>query len=208
MAICLTRSLIDEATKPSIWDLGNKVLYDLCRKNPKHTNADAVFAKIWLIGRAYAAAIERRRNRATNNDEFYTTTVVPEICKSEIDQWLENLRGVKAINSKSFQRILQVHGKVTKLFAHISGLEKRSLASKYLHFHQRKLFYIYDSRAVGAMGKLGDVVKQRWAPIEYTDNEYCRFAANCESLRKVVEDKHSISLTPRQMDNLLLLINP
>jgi len=38
-----------------------------------------------------------------------------------------------------------------KLFSKISGLNKRSLASKYLHFHVPELFYISDSRAYDAM---------------------------------------------------------
>lgn len=42
------------------WDLGNQVLYDVCRQNPDHTDEQAIIAKILLIGRTYAAAIERR----------------------------------------------------------------------------------------------------------------------------------------------------
>ena len=47
--------------------------------------------------------------------------------------------------------MVKVHYLTTKLFSKISGLNKRSLASKYLHFHVPELFYIFDSRAYDAM---------------------------------------------------------
>ena len=58
---------LEKAKAPSPWNVGNKVLYDLCRERPLHTDTQAVLAKIWLIGRAYAAAIERRKNKTSNN---------------------------------------------------------------------------------------------------------------------------------------------
>jgi len=39
-----------------------------------------------LIGRAYAASIERRREKISINDDFYAMVVVPEIKKSNIDK--------------------------------------------------------------------------------------------------------------------------
>lgn len=48
---------------PSYWDVGNSVLYDMCRKYPNHGKEDEIIAKVWLIGCSYSAAIERRRNR-------------------------------------------------------------------------------------------------------------------------------------------------
>lgn len=41
------------------WHIGDEVLYDMCRKYPAHDREDVIAAKAWLIGRAYAAAIER-----------------------------------------------------------------------------------------------------------------------------------------------------
>lgn len=46
------------------WSFGNQILYDMCLKNPSHTNENVIIGKIWLIGRSYAAAIERiKENR-------------------------------------------------------------------------------------------------------------------------------------------------
>ena len=47
--------------KSTNWDLGNSVLYNLCENNFDHSSDEKIIAKVWLIGRVYAAAIERRR---------------------------------------------------------------------------------------------------------------------------------------------------
>jgi hypothetical protein len=49
---------------PSKWDFGNEILYSMCRQNPFHDKPEIVTAKVWLIGRSYAAAIERGRKKS------------------------------------------------------------------------------------------------------------------------------------------------
>lgn len=87
----ITRNDVDYARRPSPWDLANEVLYSLCRVHPKHNRGDAIIAKVWLIGRSYAAAIERRKNAKGSSDNFYETTVVEEMKKPAVDQWLSSL---------------------------------------------------------------------------------------------------------------------
>ena len=200
------RSAIRAACSPSPWDLGNKVLYDLCKKKALHKDAPTVIAKVWLIGRAYAAAIERRRGKEGQNDNFYIKTVAPRIIRSDIDKWIESAAEHSSPSEKSFNTILLVHAAVTGLFAEISGLEKRSLASKYLHFHLPKLFYIYDTRAVASMRHLSALVGRARGSNNGWDNEYRKFAAKCLRLQEHLKDKYMVSLTPRQIDNLLLYV--
>lgn len=75
----ISRQLVARAQKPTRWDIGNGVLYDLCRRFPRHENAEGVVAKVWLIGRAYSASIERGRGGSEfgplSNEEFYTEKV-------------------------------------------------------------------------------------------------------------------------------------
>jgi len=76
------------SVESSAWDLGNKILYDMRRQYPAHNNSSEIIAKVWLIGRSYAAAIERRKNTGSsqfNGDDFYIEKVAPEIKRSEID---------------------------------------------------------------------------------------------------------------------------
>lgn len=192
---------IRSALKPQPWDLGNKVLYRLCKQFPKHSESSAVLAKIWLIGRAYAAAIERRRNKATGNDAFYLQTVVPKLVKSDIDIWIAEA----SARPRSFSTMVATHGRVTNLFESISGLEKRSLASKYLHFHLPSVFFIYDARANAAIRRIGlPKVKKHTCYPKQADNEYRKFAEKCAALRSIARQEFGVSLRPRQLDNLLL----
>jgi hypothetical protein len=193
---------------PSKWDASNRVLYDLCSEHPTHVDDGAVLAKILLIGRVYAAAIERRRTKtdARTSDRFYLDTVAPAIRASGIDKWLKMAR--KAVGTpKRLPVLLEVHGKTTHLFHKISKLEKRSLASKYLHFHVPSLFYIYDSRAVEAMREFSDFLPRAGRSDGTSDNEYRKFAGKCSALVDYCEQQFDLHLLPRQVDNLLLRFN-
>jgi hypothetical protein len=201
------RSAVKLARSASPWDLGNDVLYELCRKHPLHEEVPAVLAKIWLIGRSYAAAIERRRDKEYQNDNFYIQSVAPAIIRSDIDKWIQSAARHSVPSEKSFYVILSTHANVTTLFSAISGLEKRSLASKYLHFHLPNLFYIYDTRAVEAMRLLSSIVGRASGRTKAVDNEYRKFAEKCLRLQMHIYEKFNLLLTPRQIDNLLLHIH-
>jgi len=202
----ITRQLIKKCSKESPWHFGNKVLYDLCRNHPDHRDKSVVIAKIWLIGRAYAAVIERRKNKEGGNGDFYLEEVAPKVCKSKIDTWIENASVHRSPSLNSITKILSAHGNLTALFNDISGLEKRSLASKYLHFHKPNLFFIYDTRAVAAMRKLSDIAGHAVPRDDLFDNEYHKFTNKCISLRDRIKKDYGVTLNPRQIDNLLLEI--
>ena len=203
----LTAALIKTACSASPWDLGNEVLYSLCRTHPRHTERAAVIAKVWLIGRSYAASIERGRDKPEGNDDFYVERVAPQITASAIDEWLRQLVGFSHPCSQSLPHILRTHAKVTSLFGEISGLEKRSLASKYLHFHLPHLFYIFDSRAVEAMRKLSGLVGRALGTPPDADLEYGKFAQKCLRLQNHSALKYGVTMLPRGLDNLLLRLH-
>jgi len=197
---------IQSAKSPSPWRIGNAVLYELCSSKPGHTDEADVIAKIWLIGRSYAAAIERRRNKSDENDNFYVGTVAPAVARSSIDSWIQEAKKYDHPSAESWLTLLKVHHETTQLFSKISGLEKRSLASKYLHFHVPQLFYIYDTRAVEALRNLGGILPRAGKSGAPVDNEYRKFAEKCLSLQRHIENKYNILLSPREIDNLLLYV--
>src|ERR1700730_17268977 len=87
------RPIVDRAKKRSPWALGNEVLYDLCREHPLHTKTEVVIAKMLLIGRVYAAAIERRKpDLSKPSDDFYVQRVAPSIIGSSLDAWIERAK--------------------------------------------------------------------------------------------------------------------
>lgn len=199
-------SLIKTSMLPSPWRVGNEVLYELCRTRPEHTDEAEVIAKIWLIGRCYAAAIERRKSNLGENDSFYLNTVAPAIIGSAIDEWLAQARQINRPSPLSWATLIHIHHKTTQLFKSISGLDKRSLASKYLHFHVPQLFYIYDSRAVEAISRIRGLVGRSDRSVLDADDEYQKFAAKCLALQQLIEDQYGIGMSPRDLDNLLLRI--
>ena len=135
-----------------IWDKGNEVLYGMCRKYPNHENADEIIAKIWLIGRSYAAAIERRKNKKDSNDNFYVW-VANEIKKFGFEEKIRDVPDTDKLDEESIQKICETHSYITKKFYVLTGDHKRSLSSKYLHFH-RPVVPIYDLRAQSSVAYL------------------------------------------------------
>jgi hypothetical protein len=202
MPACLTPESIKEALSINVWDFANRVLYDLCKQNPDHKRDDVIIAKIWLIGRAYAAAIERRRIAGrTLGDAFYEKKVASTIRNSHIDAWFSAL---DASPNEDLATTLETHKRVMDLFRRISGLEKRSLASKYLHFHFPTRFYIYDSRAYKAICRFTGRVGRRLPRLRKHDNVYARFYIRCEKLRREISSLSDAPLAPRDIDKILL----
>lgn len=128
----VTRAELNAALKNTTWDLGNQVLYDLCRDHPRHNSADVVIAKVWLIGRSYSAAIERRRSPTAYGDSFYTKHVAPAVLVSNID------------DSRSFAGFPREEGRVAyvespnELSARAeSQLRRKVSRTKFLAIHHR-----------------------------------------------------------------------
>lgn len=203
----LRRQHVLAALKRTPWHTSNEILYRLCRQHSAHEDIEIILAKILLIGRVYAAAIERRRQSTTKNDDYYLSIVEPCIRKSKIDVWIETARNVTPGSAKAFETIVEVHKRTTSLFAAISGLEKRSLASKYLHFHVPGLFYLYDTRSVAGMRRLSAISGRSSGGFQLEDSEYRKFAEKCVRVQQYCRDRFSLALKPRNLDNLLLAMS-
>jgi len=74
---------------------GNHVLYKMCKTRPKHKDPKIVSSKIWIIGRAYAAAIERQGKRRVKKGVEYHDRVALVVCKEQIDKWIESVSGIR-----------------------------------------------------------------------------------------------------------------
>jgi len=196
------------------WRIGNHVLYDLCSRYPTHKDAAEIVAKIWLIGRAYAASVERGRGKVAgtklSNGQFYTETVSDALRKSQLDHKLDALASFDELNEANAGSILDAHAYLVRVFKELTPLKKplnkRSLASKYLHFHRPKLFFIYDSRAASSIQRLQIPCHVIQAPQE-VDESYARFVSAALDLREQVFSEFGQRLNPRQIDRLLLAIH-
>ena len=92
-------------------------------------------------------------------------------------------------------------------------MEKRSLVSKYLHFHFPHLFYIFDSRAVASLRKFQKRKRVCLPQCKHGyekkckicfDKEYATFYVKLHEWQQKILKKTGENLTPRQMDRLLL----
>jgi hypothetical protein len=204
----LTAQLVQRTlSEDDPWSIGNQVLYDLCRRYPHHAVDTEIIAKVWLIGRAYAASIERGRGKAADsglsNDRFYTEAVPQAMRTSGLDEKLEALAQLKEATASNLGAVLDAHAHLVGLFRGLTNKNKRSLASKYLHFHRPNLFFIYDSRAVSGIRTLGIPGLAIDAP-PGSDPEYVRFVGAAVGVREHVRSHFGKRLSPRQLDRLLL----
>jgi len=203
-----TKKQLDTARQKNVWDFGNAILYKLCKDNFNHDLDDHILTKVLFIGRIYAAAVERRKNKSNDiNDNFYTDTVAPTFRKSKLDKKLSDLKSAKPDKVENIKSVLQTHYYLTSMLKKITALEKRSFSSKYLHFHLPDLFYIYDSRAVTALRQFTSQVPKDLKyvlELDNVDNEYAKFYCKCFDLKRQIKTQFKIDLTHRQLDNLLI----
>jgi hypothetical protein len=192
-----------EYLKDEKWKLGNNILYKMCSDYPKHTNPEEIRAKIWLIGRSYAAAIERRTKKEHINDDFYDY-VVEEFVKfnkeNKFDEKLSKLKNVE-FNEDSIKDIIKIHKELTDFFEKLTGKEKRSLASKYLHFHC-PVFPIFDSRANNSIRK---IVKGKIKKFE-GDEQYSKFCDKMLELCNLIKKESGKTPTSREVDTYLVRV--
>lgn len=203
-----TQKQLDTALGGNVWDFGNAILYKLCEENFKHDKDEHILTKVLFIGRIYAAAVERRKNKSSDvNDDFYRVTVARTFRESGLDDHLSKLKNAKTESVENIQLVLQTHHYLTSMLKRITALEKRSFSSKYLHFHLPDLFYIYDSRAVAALRQFSGHVPadlKHILDINDIDVEYAKFYCKCFDLRRQIRDQYNINLTHRQLDNVLI----
>jgi len=208
MIIMPTPEQVIKAKQDNVWDFGNKLLYDLCQNNFDHDQDECILTKVLFIGRVYASAVERRRNKNNEiNDNFYIDTIAPTFRESELDNQLKSLKDIRNFTIDNIEQILQAHFYLITTLKKITNLEKRSFSSKYLHFHLPDLFFIYDSRAVTALRSFTSRVPKDLKSIlqlETVDTEYAKFYCKCFDLKREIANRYNIALTMRQFDNLLI----
>jgi hypothetical protein len=102
-------------------------------------------------------------------------------------------------------KILETHKYLTDVFEENTGMQKRSLASKYLHFHARELFFLYDSIAVSAIGTIVKKVKLSSYDIDEREYDagYAQFYIKLFWLQNHIKEKFNIDMTPREIDRML-----
>lgn len=120
------------------WGLIDEVLYGLCRQYPDHGDRRAVCAKLAMIGRVYAAGLERRVTPPAGQQAIGVITNFVVERAIEVDQIISRLQPLhEPMTADAMSAVVEEHGKLTSLLREVAtdGKAPRSFASKYLHFH-------------------------------------------------------------------------
>jgi hypothetical protein len=193
------------AQEATVWDRADAVLYRMCADFPEHLEPSDIIAKVWIIGRAYAAPVERGRSNGGTSERFYQERVVPAVAKVGLDHTLARIDpGRQCVSTSDTESLLSAHSSLMDAFASASGRANRSLASKYLHFHRPLFFPILDARAETAMRSMMEGTTDRAFPSG--DPTYRWFVARYITLRAWISSELGVALTPRQIDRLLLML--
>ena len=193
-----------------LWRYCNDILYRMCEEQLSHNDKDIIAGKLIIIGRTYAAAVERRKTKdedGYSNDDFYYKEVTEKMksIHKELDTQITNLRKYSKPTKANFGEMIYTHKLLTETFHESTGDNKRSLASKYLHFHCKNMFYIYDKRAEDSIKNL---VKNNSSLIKSLaldgDKTYVKFAVKCLTIQEFAQKEFGKALTPRDIDNILL----
>jgi hypothetical protein len=200
----------DEDRDP--WAVSDGILYDLCKKYPDHRSAKAVTAKMLLIGRTYAASAERGRSAGaaakSSNDDFYIRDLPESLRTSKLDGILASLLHVSRIAEQNSSEVVRAHTELMKVLYTLTGVKKRSLASKYLHFHRPDLFFILDSRAQNAIRRVSSNLQRNSRLLDVPgDSQYVLFVRSALLLRERLEGEFDVKLTPRHLDRILLAVD-
>lgn len=138
------------------WGLVDKVLYDLCAAYPGHDERAVVTAKIAIVGRVYAAGLERRVTPPAGRQAIEVIGEYAHGHGGEIDEIVHGLDEVgEPLSASAMTTVVAQHGRLTTLLQGVAtdGKAPRSFASKYLHFH-RSVVPIYDEYARRSLSRL------------------------------------------------------
>ncbi|MFV1977306.1 MAG: hypothetical protein ACC651_16305 [Candidatus Scalindua sp.] len=178
---------------------GNIVLYKMCEDRLLHDDIDTITSKLWIIGRSYAASIERRAGK-----KFKIEDAAKILKRSSLDKKISSLRSLGRIDSKNVDELLKTHLYLMSLFKKATGVEKRSLASKYLHFHAPSSVFIYDSVVKDKLRKTLRPIKARFPITKKYDDEYESHVERCLYYRdKIYEKELGLLVSPRKLDSHL-----
>ncbi len=186
---------------------GNRILYKMCEDYPRNNDPEIVKSKLWLIGRSYAAALERsQKPLPTPRDNLYDA-VAQDIITS-LDESIQRLREkdlphIITKDTETVNQIFSLHREFTEILQKHTGIEKRSLASKYLHFHLPKYVFIYDSVIKKELREIYPRTRIKWNYLGKHDIEYTNLVLKLLRLRDEINERFGIILLPNQLDRLL-----
>ena len=199
---------LDEAKKAFDADWGgvDETLYNVCRAHPGHSDRRSVMAKVVLIGRAYAAGIERCVTPPPGVQAIVLVGDYLQEHQGDVDDIIAATRAAaEPLSAAAMACIVKEHGRLTALLGRMRECHgaPRSFAAKYLHFHHPAV-PIYDSYVTKQLTRAvrwsaGDVPFDR--PAE-GDVEYWQYCVRLYRLVSACRDR-GVEATVKALDAYL-----
>jgi hypothetical protein len=174
-----------------LWRQVDEFLEDMCGKFPTHTNLNEIVLKVTAIDRLYHAMLYRRRK------DYHKIAL--GLMNSDIDVILKKLEG--SLNLKKLSKVMEA-AEIVAGFGNPKRAKYWVFASKYLHFHKRKLFPLYDNNAKkkcrATCRRLGLGKEDR-----YEKNQYKAFCSQLIAIQKKLEQETGYKPSLSDLDKFL-----
>lgn len=170
------------------YSISDRILYNLCKKYPYHKNKREIAAKVGIIGRSYAAGLERHSKKDLDGiiDFFYGN-------RKAIGNVIRTIKLIhEPLTELKLRKIIFQHGIFLKILKKLTAQTSvRSFSSKYMHFHC-PVVPIYDSVVSKEIRRLYPLTNKkinRFPNPKNGDDEYhafcVRFLALYNDLREI-----------------------
>lgn len=176
-------------------EFGNQVLYEMCAMRPLHDDPPTIFSKLWLIGKAYSVALERK---AGDPDVVHKASRV--LASGKLDEIISTVDHVEFVDHDNLREVVEAHSRFNNLLKQVTSRNRPSFAAKYLHFHRPNAFLIYDSVVDRNVRK--NMPRKRYQiPPEWKEYHpgYAAFSLRALDFR----DREVPGVSPRNLDRLL-----
>ena len=147
-------------------------------------------------------------NSDGGGEDFILEKVAPRLVGWHLDKWLAEEPQHKWAFVQQPELAVQIHAHLLQRLKPLLSRNPRSFVSKYLHFHNRELFPIYDSRATAAIRLVTPASRHvETIPAACADEAYSSFCARLHWLLRHLQSQFGVRLSLREVDNLLLEVH-
>lgn len=206
---------------------GNTILYRMVKENLHHETPAVTKGKIGIIGRVYAAAVNRGAGERNQENANLDKKLIDHLAKKikrrhvAVDECIGECRKIKRVSYENIRYIIETHSFLNAII--VDGInewreyngrevkDRSSFTSKYLHFHAPMAFFILDGIVEKELNtKLSKLNKKSshkvisW-PDDCKEKHHTRYGKHCIKMLEYASIKYEKhDWNPRLIDGHLM----